>query len=119
MGNIDFTEFKSVVDAKTDLSNKNPTLWDIDKLLWWKKLKSQQVLSDKETYYKNDIQDKYNAWKCKAIFENFEWRDLTMCVAYVEQWVLSGLESLALEGSNKAKGLLGKINDFLDTFEKA
>lgn len=86
MTNIDFSNLHEALwnsDAKFDIWNKSPTINDINNSLWARLWVSNQVISNKENLYREDIEFKEGVSRCIAFFENLDWKDLTMCSAYI------------------------------------
>ena len=84
MRNIDFWNIEPLHNTSVDIWNKNPGTRDIDKLLWDKLSTSEQIIASVENSYREDIEFKSWVGRCMATFEGYEWRDLSMCLAYLD-----------------------------------
>ena len=84
----DFSNINEQVVSQFDFSDKTPDLEKREAMLTNLMWSTENTVHQKEVFYKEDAEFKYEVWKCMATFEHFQGRDLTMCTAYFDDSLL-------------------------------
>ncbi len=80
----DFSEINTQLEPQIDFSDKTPDLEKREAMLASLMWSTENTVYQKEVFYREDAEFKYGVWKCMATFEKLEWKDLTMCRAYLD-----------------------------------